>query len=665
MSSDDLRRQGKRPAQEVRLPVPPGTRQQVEAAIAKGRVTIPAGVFIDWKGNYDKRPVWPWKDRTVPVHPKERPRTCLWAHRTGAEFGIVVLDFDGDDGDVLLGRSGLKPHRRTGSGGHHVEVEPPDWPVKTCAGVLPGLDVRGDNGVAFFAGQSHKGVYQPLGDHPPYPLDQVPEWLRRPCGLWEPPPPPRPRAEPGTWEGGEASTEDALRLLGWWAAQIRDAPDGESNAIFHKAVYAMAGMAAAGMIDAALAEAELLAAGEVRDVEDIGAVFRSSWNAGFERPYAPDEDEYRVDDEEEPASSETGGDGTGAKKKRRRWQRLNDVVEETVTWLWARRLPRGKFTLLAGDPEAGKTFVAGAVTAALTSGLRLPDDGDGPPGGRTVVIFLTYEDGLGDTIRPRLRRCGADLEHVVVVDKGEVPITSRDVGEVTTLVRELRETGVVDVVLVIDPLMSFIGGKTDTATDNAVREALAPWIALADREALTILALIHLNKGDGKPLYRIMASIALVGLARVVLVAGPVPSRRDGHAGERMGLGILKSNLADKWGVIEYEIVDEDGPGTGALRWGVYRAALRGEDLISRPRGRPDDARDEAKDFLAKALADGPRPAKGLREEAEQEGITWATLRRAKKELGVLSYRLSVPGEWWWKKGYDIGDDDDGGDEES
>src|SRR5688572_15476895 len=57
----------------------------------------------------------------------------------------------------------------------------------------------------------------------------------------------------------------------------------------------------------------------------------------------------------------------------------HEVKERELEWLWPGRIPLGKITLLAGDPEAGKSFVVADLAARTTRGGPWPD-GVGPDG---------------------------------------------------------------------------------------------------------------------------------------------------------------------------------------------------------------------------------------------------------------------------------------------
>ncbi len=329
----------------------------------------------------------------------------------------------------------------------------------------------------------------------------------------------------------------------------------------------------------------------------------------------------------------------------RGWVRGTDIEASNVEWLWDGRLPKGKLVLLAGDPGDGKSFISLGIAAAVTRGTGLPNQETAEPG---TVLILAQEDGHSDTVKPRLERMDADPERYFVRSVEE-PITVNDAALVEASLEFLRDAGNPVSLLVIDPWMGFLTGGVNTWKDNELRAAVQPWIDMAGRHGVTILALVHLNKGDSKPLYRIMGSVASPALARAALLTGKTP---DG----KMALAVAKSNLARKAATLEYEIVDLDGPDTqsGAVRWGRERTDVKDEDLgaSSPARGgqRRDSAVAEAEAFLLRRLANGEwHEMKRVVEVAGQDGISAASLKRARRNLLIETEQPQIPGPWFWR----------------
>lgn len=103
---------------------------------------------------------------------------------------------------------------------------------------------------------------------------------------------------------------------------------------------------------------------------------------------------------------------------------MEEIQAEEVKWLWYPYLPRGKLTIVQGDPGEGKTTFVLAVIAALTCGEALPETEQALE--PINVIYQTAEDGLADTIKPRLEAAGADCSRVLVIDESQRELTLSD-----------------------------------------------------------------------------------------------------------------------------------------------------------------------------------------------------------------------------------------------
>ena len=103
--------------------------------------------------------------------------------------------------------------------------------------------------------------------------------------------------------------------------------------------------------------------------------------------------------------------------------RMSEVQSQEIEWLWYPFIPYGKLTIIQGNPGEGKTYFAMRLAAACTNRKPLP-------GMETLepfnIIYQTAEDGLGDTVKPRLIEADADLERVLVIDDRDTPLTLAD-----------------------------------------------------------------------------------------------------------------------------------------------------------------------------------------------------------------------------------------------
>jgi putative DNA primase/helicase len=322
---------------------------------------------------------------------------------------------------------------------------------------------------------------------------------------------------------------------------------------------------------------------------------------------------------------------------------LAGVEREEVDWLWQGRLARGRLTALMGDPGAGKSWITGAIATAISNGEPLPGET-----GRTApadALFMCAEDGLADTVRPRLEDMGADLTkiHVLTAVRGldgkeRHPSLVDDLGDIE---RALVERPCA--LLVIDPINAYLGSQLDTHRDAALRGAIAPVAALCERLGVACVFVLHLTKsGRDRAMYRGTGSIAYMAAARVVLLAGQDPENLEERA-----VVWVKGNLTAPPPSIAYKINE------GQFYWrgesGLTAAQILSPDVDTGKQS----ALKEAEAFLLDALADGPRPSREVEREADAAGISAMTLRRARKQAGVRTVPIHLVGKrgvqsWTW-----------------
>lgn len=251
-----------------------------------------------------------------------------------------------------------------------------------------------------------------------------------------------------------------------------------------------------------------------------------------------------------------------------RTMRLADVEPEPVKWLWPGRIPFGKLTVLDGDPGLGKSSLTIAVAAAVTTGRPLPGAGDerGEPGD---VLLISPEDGLADTLRPRLDSAGANVKRVhAVAPDFRIP---DDIERLGVVVRARRAR-----LVVIDPIMSVLG-NTDGKGDQAVRRALQPLVEMAQRTGCAVVLVRHLTKATSGPaVYRGGGSIGIVGLARSALVLAKDPN----DPGARI-LAQVKPNLAAPAPALRFRLKSRGA--AARIEWGEEVDITADELLQSAP----------------------------------------------------------------------------------
>jgi hypothetical protein len=319
---------------------------------------------------------------------------------------------------------------------------------------------------------------------------------------------------------------------------------------------------------------------------------------------------------------------------------MSEVEPEQVEWLWPGRLPLGKLAVLDGDPGLGKSVVTIDVAARVSAGLELPD---GQPGKSAGVVLLSAEDGLRDTIRPRLDAAGADSERIFALS---TVIEAKGGERMISLTRDLTiiEKAIESVearLVIVDPLTAFLSEKTDSYKDQDIRRALAPLAALAERTRAAILIVRHLNKAaGGNTLYRGGGSIAIIGAARSGLVIA-----QDPEDSERRILAANKHNLSRAAPSLAFSI--ETAPnGTACVSW-RGTSTLSAGDILKEPTDpEQKSALSEAKEFLSQELEDGRVPAEQVEKDARGAQISMRTLKRAKRQLGVKSRKQGDV--WYW-----------------
>jgi len=332
-----------------------------------------------------------------------------------------------------------------------------------------------------------------------------------------------------------------------------------------------------------------------------------------------------------------------------------DLEMRGVEWLWPGRFARGKFGLIAGLPDMGKGQIAAFIVAAVTASIALPcEEGKTTQGN---VIWFNAEDGLQDTVIPRLVAAGADLKRIRFVNGAHVDGKDRTFNLVTDLPllrKAIKEMGNVALVI-IDPVSAYLGvGKVDGRSVTDVRGVLTPLKDMAEELHVAVIGIAHFNKKDDikSALLRVSDSLAYVAAARHVYAVLDDPEDKDSKLFVK-----AKNNLARDTKALRYgfgvETVGHD-PKLGVdikapfIVWHQQHVEITANEAMQGAEGKT--AKREAKEFLLERLRGGPANTDDLIDEAKQEGIAAATLRRAKKELGIKSRRQGgSKGAWFWE----------------
>lgn len=300
---------------------------------------------------------------------------------------------------------------------------------------------------------------------------------------------------------------------------------------------------------------------------------------------------------------------------------MEDVVSKEVEWLWYPYIPYGKITIIEGDPGEGKTTLVLKLAAALSRGLPLPcdDDKEYEP---IHIIYQTAEDGIEDTIKPRLEKAGADCSMIRVIDETDKELSMTD----DRLEQAIIETGAR--LIILDPIQAYIGATVDMHRANEIRPVLKHLGIIAEKHNCAIILIGHMNKASGsKSTYRGLGSIDIQATARSVML---VARLRD-----KPNIRIMahdKSSLAPAGDAIGFEMTEDNG----MVCIGPYDITI--DELLSGNEGRGKKKLDIAENFIKEYFGSNKViPSNEIMMEAAKRSIKRNTLLSAKKKLGITS----------------------------
>jgi AAA domain len=330
-------------------------------------------------------------------------------------------------------------------------------------------------------------------------------------------------------------------------------------------------------------------------------------------------------------------------------RRASDIAIAPVDWLWPGRVAIGKLTLIAGEPGLGKSQVALAMVAAVTTGGAWPcGEGRAPLGN---VIILAAEDGAADTMVPRLEAAGADRRRVHIVSAVRDDAGHRAfnlAADLELLKQKICEVGNVQMV-VIDPISSYLGARIDSHNNTAVRGTLEPVCEMADRLHVAIVAITHQPKGTGTAaMHRFIGSIAFVAAARAayIVTRDPDDENRRLFLPVKNNLAPLGKGLAFR---LEQRIVAEPGIVASSITWDAAPVTITADKALAATDVAREGAaspRTEAEEYLRDKLSAGRVPVEEVNEHARALSIAPRTLARARKALGVRTVKDGFGGGW-------------------
>lgn len=321
-----------------------------------------------------------------------------------------------------------------------------------------------------------------------------------------------------------------------------------------------------------------------------------------------------------------------------------DIEIDRPTWIWNSRIQAGTTNLIAGDPGLGKSAITLDIAARVTTGAPMPFTGESVKG---RVLILSCEDAKETTIAPRLYVAGADMSQVEIIDPSHIRGLDTDLYKIE---RRLHDLGDVRL-LIIDPITAFMGEKKPDTP--GVRSLLAPITQLAEKYGVAVWMIMHYRKQPGRPMDRVSGNAAWVQTVRSGLcvdVDKADPNLRHLHSIKTSNVARSKSvtfRTIEK--IVPAELVKSKiAFGVVAIEWGS-ETEFTSDDFDST---QSSSKLEDALCFLQEALADGPRLQTELATSAKQQGISWATLKRAKDELrkqNILQCKLDkFGGKWQW-----------------
>ena len=297
-----------------------------------------------------------------------------------------------------------------------------------------------------------------------------------------------------------------------------------------------------------------------------------------------------------------------------------DIEQTSVEWLWFPYIPFGKLTIIQGNPGEGKTYFAMMLTAACTNRKLFPNMEDIEP---FNVIYQTAEDGMGDTIKPRLVEAGADLSRVMVIDDSEEVLTLSD----DRIEKAVRQNHVR--LVIIDPVQAFIGADVDMNRANEVRPVFRKLGMIAEKTSCAIVLIGHLNKSSGtQSTYRGLGSIDIMAAVRSLIFIGKVKKDPTTRV-----LIHEKSSLAPPGETMAFKLGDEEG-----FRWvGAYE--ISADELLDGKEGKATETKlERGAKLIQELLVDKNEISiRELDDKAKEQGISGRTMRdvrsRMKNEL--------------------------------
>lgn len=318
--------------------------------------------------------------------------------------------------------------------------------------------------------------------------------------------------------------------------------------------------------------------------------------------------------------------------------KLTDVTEKEAEWFINGYVPKGQATTLAGDGGSGKTSLWCSIAASVSNGYSpffASGETDRKP---QKVLFFSAEDSVQHTLKKKLRQCGANMENIITVDIADEHF--KDIKFNSPLLESLVEEHRPEL-LIFDPIQAFIPPEMNMGYRNAMRQCLAPLIAMGEKYGVTTIVVVHANKRAGAyGRNRIADSADIWDISRSVLMTGETNEKGIRYMTQE------KNNYGPLQNTVLFSI--EDGVP-------VFKGFTdkRDRDFVqdSNYTEKVAPAKDEARAFILDYLRDGEKEVKDLDGMGKAQGHSPNALKNAKAELKkekLVAYRTKSLGH---KKG--------------
>ena len=331
-------------------------------------------------------------------------------------------------------------------------------------------------------------------------------------------------------------------------------------------------------------------------------------------------------------------------------QKASELKPKPINWIWSGWIAGSKFHLLGGVAGTGKTTISLALVSSITTGGKFPDGSNAPIGN---VVIWTGEDDVCDTLTPRLMAMGADLDKVHFIQGMKTGTDERPFepsSDMPFLRDAIEKIGDVKV-LIIDPIVSVVKG--DSHKNAEVRKDLIPLVQMSELLGFAIIGITHFSKGTSgrEPIERITGSLAFGAVARVVLVA----SKTKNEDGDDIRIFLrAKSNIGIDEGGFEYSLesaTTDNGIETSRVLWGSLIEGSARELLGEAEEESDGGGIKGCMSLITDLLAYGEVAATQMEKDCKGAGYSFATMRRAKKQLGIKSIKqgMGSKGIWVWE----------------